>query len=536
MVEEQKVLAPSDMLHFVLDIRWGNVRGEVETREEAVFNGSVSVPSTGRVSVRELLRFEDHDTLTSRKNPVSWGSKTYGHWDGVRVLVSAQGGDTVTVTTLQGNVTMSAQELFGLKEPHVTEVGSGREIVLRSRPFERRGYFLAVGWGNKEGDSDEARPVEKDVKAVLLQEGLANFSGSATVSGNSVMKAIRPLRFERAQGDKIGQRSRTQVAWTSWIRGGLDGVLLRLHPDRSNDAQDKLTVSFSEIGFSESFGLLDLYHNEVTTVTVLVPGSDLQYQLTMRVWRHPYRKLVRAKSSDRVYLIEGDLRRHVVSADAFNRSGLDWGEVEVVDDEDVDVYVDGDPFGYDDGMLIKGSGPKVWVIADGKRRHVADPVAFERLGYDWRNLITIPDADVMQYEESDELGGDAQAPEGALLRVDGDPKVYRIEGGRRKHVPNPDVFDAQRLRWSHVQIVKTDVVDELPVGDELNYPDGTVIAAPDGKVYEISNGRKMHIRSAKELLQRGYQWEDVRRDKTGALVNQFEKGNDLELLDDVPTL
>ena len=256
----------------------------------------------------------------------------------------------------------------------------------------------------------------------------------------------------------------------------------------------------------------------------------------LRRWRHPYRKLIRARNSDKVFVIEGDLRRHVVSADAFGRSGLKWEDVEVVDDEDVDTYVDGDPFGYDDGSLIKGSGPKVWVIADGRRRHIADPAAFKRLGYNWNNLIEIPDADVEQYEESDQLAGTAQAPEGSLLRVEGDPKVYRIEGGRRKHIPNPDVFDAHRLRWDHVQLVDADVVSELPVGGDLNYPNGAVVQALDGRVFEIVDGERYHLKSARELLLRGHTWESVRRDETGVLIDAFADGGVIELLDDVPTL
>ena len=536
VIEEQEVSATSDMLHFVLDVRWGNVRGDIETREETNFDGSIAVPSTGRVSIRQLLRWENHDSLTSRKNPVSWTSKIYGHWDGVRVLVSAQAGDIVTVATTQGNMVMTAKELFELSTPHVTDTGSGREIVLRTRPFERRAYFLAVGWGNAGGDMSDEATTAAGTNAVMTVGDHVNFSGSATVGGNSKMKAVRPLRFERRQGDAIKQHDRTSVVWRSWIGGGLDGVLLRLHPDRTNAAADKLTLALSELGFSQSFSLLDLYHNEVTTVDVPVAGSEQSYQLTLRVWKHPYRKLVRARNSAKVYLIEGDLRRHVVSVDAFNRAGLKWEEVEVIDDEDVDVYADGEPAGYDDGMLIKGSGPKVWVIADGKRRHVADPAAFARLGYDWKNLIQIPDADVAQYEEDDALDGEDQAPEGALLRVEGDPKVYRIEGGRRKHVPNPDVFEAQRLRWTHVQIVKDDVVSELPTGEELNYPNGAVVAAVDGRVFEIINGERRHLKSAKELLLRGHTWQSVRKDETGALIGKFEDGDDVELLDDVPLL
>ena len=351
------------------------------------------------------------------------------------------------------------------------------------------------------------------------------------------MKAVRPLRFERLQGDRIAQATRQLVKWRSIINGGMDGVLLRLHPDRTNDASDELTIAFTELGFEMSWPLIDLFHSDVTEVTVPVPGHDVDHVLILRRWRHPHGKLIRGRSDSRVYFVEGDLRRHVVSADAFARAGLDWGDVSVVDDEDVDVYADGSPFGYEDGEIIKGSGPEVFVITNGKRRHVKDPDAFARLGYDWNNLIVIPDTDVEQYDlDENALDSGAEAPEGALLRVEGDPKVYVVEGGRRKHVPNPDVFAARGLRWDHVQLVGTDVVDELPVGDDLNYPNGAVVQALDGRVFEIVDGERHHLRSGKELLLRGHTWESIRRDETDVLIHRFEDGEPVELLDDVPTL
>lgn len=537
-IEEQEVLSTSDMLHYVLDVRWGNVEGDVSDREKADFSGSISVPATGHVTLRQKLLFENHDELTSEQDPVSWDSLIYGHWDGIRVAVSAQAGDLVSVETAQGTYSDSAQAIFESEEPIIYDVGSGKEIVLRARPLERRGFFMAVGWGHPNRHEDDREEMEgtTDVQAVITDGTRVNFTGTAAVGGNSVMKAVRPLRFERLQGDKISQYSRQLVKWRSIINGGMDGILLRLHPDRTNDASDSLTVSFTELGFEMSWPLVDLYHSDSIEVTVPVPGHDVDHVLILKRWRHPHGKLIRGVNGDKVYYIEGDLRRHVISTDAFARAGLSWDDVEVVDDEDVDTYVDGNPFGYDDGMLIKGSGPKVWVIAGGKRRHIADPAAFARLGYDWDNLIEIPDTDVEQYEETDELSGEAQAPEGALLRVEGDPKVYVIEGGRRRHVPNPDVFAARKLRWTHVQVVDGEVVDELPVSDDLNYPNGAVVQALDGRVFEIEDGERHHLKSARELLLRGHTWQSVHRDETGVLIDKFEDGDDVELLDDVPTL
>lgn len=50
--------------------------------------------------------------------------------------------------------------------------------------------------------------------------------------------------------------------------------------------------------------------------------------------------------------------------------------------------------GFSDGSLLKGSGPEVFLIEDGKRRHVPDPATFTALGLDWGKVRTIGDEEL----------------------------------------------------------------------------------------------------------------------------------------------
>lgn len=148
---ETTVSPENPMLHFVMQARWGNVIGEPENTDETNFDGSVSVSENARVSLQRTLLFEEHnataDKITSEKDPVSWKSLVYNHWDGVKVTVSSPATDNVTVTTAQGNVVKTAQELYDLTDQYVENLGDGREIVIDVYPAQKNpSYFLKVFW------------------------------------------------------------------------------------------------------------------------------------------------------------------------------------------------------------------------------------------------------------------------------------------------------------------------------------------------------------------------------------------------------
>ncbi|HLF85596.1 MAG TPA: hypothetical protein VI584_00780 [Nitrospiria bacterium] len=49
---------------------------------------------------------------------------------------------------------------------------------------------------------------------------------------------------------------------------------------------------------------------------------------------------------------------------------------------------------YLDGTILKGSGRVLYVIEAGYRRPIACCITFDSKGYDWNNIIFIPDQDL----------------------------------------------------------------------------------------------------------------------------------------------
>lgn len=54
-------------------------------------------------------------------------------------------------------------------------------------------------------------------------------------------------------------------------------------------------------------------------------------------------------------------------------------------------YEQGEPQLINDGILVKGSGPDVYIVSHAIVRPIASARAFEKLGYDWKNIVTVAD-------------------------------------------------------------------------------------------------------------------------------------------------
>lgn len=527
---------PDNMLHMVLRVRWGNVLDLPEDKEETNFDGSISLSSDeGHISLIRKLLFESHnsdrDKITSKIDPVSWQSLIYGHWDGVSVLVSGKASDTVTIQTTQGSIVRTIEQLYETHAPIIEDVGEGREIVVKVLPYKKRTFLLQLLWGGG------------------IKGQKVDFTGSAVINSGAEGKRYKTVRFEPEQGDQITSVSKTSVYWNSYIYGGYDGILARIVADKDIDNEDTITVKFAsdEVNWSQSFSILEIYHNRITKVEIPVSiiknsceGStsgdettkcltDKPYTLRLAVKRHPNRKLIKVKGKPAVYIIEDDTKRPILSAGVFEANNLDWSEIEEVDQEELDTYADGENLNYPDGTLIKGSGPAVYVVSNGQKRPFINAKAFLKLGYQWKKIKRIRDAEVADYEIGPAITEDSDYPDGSLVREEGTAGIYLIEGGQRKPIPSADVFLSNGYKWGQVLVVpkvQKNLLTKYKLGKKVSYPDGTLIKGSKSTVYVIDKGKKRPIKSADDFVSNNYRWNKIKV-VSDADVNDYDTGNEV---------
>lgn len=526
----------NEMLHFVATVKWGNVQGPVEDDSETNFDGSITVSSNAKVSLIRTLLFEEHnnnaDKITSENDPVSWNSLIYNHWDAVRVLISSPAGDSVTVNTNQGSITKTARELYNIYEtgtPIVQDVGNGKEIWIKTHPVKNRQFMLGILWGATER-TNYVNNLVKTIRCRIKGEGTEtcvsskkDFSGYFKIDSGGTLKFIRTIRFESKQGDEITNKTSSRIDWNSYIYGGVEGILVKLNLDKNLDDDDTVTIAFTsdDVDWQKSFKITELYHNRVTKESI-IEG----YGLIMKAWRRPNRTLVRVRNTAGVYMIEDDMKRPIPSPEVFNSNGFDWSDIEEIDEEELNDYAEGDVLGYPDGTLIQGSGPAVYVVSEGEKRPFVSPRAFNGLGYKWGLIKKVSDGHLNLYEEGDAITENSSHPNGALIRVIGTPGVYRIEGGERKPIATPAIFNANKWGWNYILEVQAQHMNRFQLGEVVGYPDGSLLSAPDGKVYKIDKGERRWIRSADDFNNAGFNWAKI-TPVTNVDVNVFEEGEDI---------
>lgn len=123
---------------------------------------------------------------------------------------------------------------------------------------------------------------------------------------------------------------------------------------------------------------------------------------------------------------------------------------------------------YLDGTLIRAIGDtKVYALEGGLKRWIINPSIFNGLGYKWTNIQVLPQDAVNSYILGSDLSTTYPYPNGSLLKGDG-PEVYLIEAGKKRWIPNPQIFEAKGFQWKSIINVKQYTLNYLTRGSDIS--------------------------------------------------------------------
>ncbi len=142
--------------------------------------------------------------------------------------------------------------------------------------------------------------------------------------------------------------------------------------------------------------------------------------------------------------------------------------------------------------LIRVKGdPRVYRIVNEKKIWIPTEEAFKATGYSWSDVKVVDEKEANKY------------PYSSLVKSPSDPKVYFInENGTKRHIPNPQVFESYGYKWSDiVEIEKT----ELDAYTQTRL----LIMEGDYKVYELKNNIRRWIQTEDALFRLGYKKDEI---------------------------
>jgi len=179
--------------------------------------------------------------------------------------------------------------------------------------------------------------------------------------------------------------------------------------------------------------------------------------------------LIKLLDNEKVYLVEDGTKKWIEDSATFIIRGYDWDKIEIVTEVEFSLYPEGNSIKNETtaariGSLIKGSGPKIYLLENDQRRWIKDEQTFVFLGFNWSDVASLSDQELFLYKEGETLSKGIIA-DGSLVKASG-PQVYLIENGKKRWITSPEAFSRNKFIWS--SIIETSEDDLLFYDNGLN--------------------------------------------------------------------
>jgi hypothetical protein len=112
------------------------------------------------------------------------------------------------------------------------------------------------------------------------------------------------------------------------------------------------------------------------------------------------------------------------------------------------------------GLVVKEEDdPEIYVHEDGQFRWISSLDAFEYRGYTWEDVHIVEDGFLEDYA----MG----PPIHVLVKCNGSPHIYRVEGEKKRWIVDIEAFEAAGHVWEDVQFVSCAYIRSLPNGETI---------------------------------------------------------------------
>jgi len=112
------------------------------------------------------------------------------------------------------------------------------------------------------------------------------------------------------------------------------------------------------------------------------------------------------------------------------------------------------------GLVVKEEDdPEIYVFENGEFRWISSLDAFQARGYTWEDVHIVEDGFLEDYA----MG----PPIHVLVKCNGSPHIYRVEGEKKRWIVDIEAFEAAGHVWEDVQFVSCATIRSLPNGETI---------------------------------------------------------------------
>ncbi len=186
---------------------------------------------------------------------------------------------------------------------------------------------------------------------------------------------------------------------------------------------------------------------------------------------YPDGSLLKPTNSFRIFFIEEGKKRWITSSAAFAYSGYKWENVVSVLPDELKAFEEGEDISVTDSKynesLVKGSGPNVYFIEEGKKRWISDIATFILNNYRWENVIHISDLELSFYDDGQVISVANFRTNRSLVKGSGSA-IFLIENGAKRWITSVKVFKQIGYKWEDVIHLPQSELELYPRGSDLN--------------------------------------------------------------------
>ena len=227
-------------------------------------------------------------------------------------------------------------------------------------------------------------------------------------------------------------------------------------------------------------------------------------------------ELFKIGGDSKIYLIENGKRKHIPSAEEFNKRGFKWNDIKTVSSDILDKYPEES---YEAVGISKKSSShillrtpedsKIYLIENGKRKHIPSAEEFNKRGFKWNDIKTVSSATLNQYPEEDYYSGNSLASDSSftsLVKFSDSPKVYVVFGSKKEivHIPTYEAFVSAGFDFSQVKY--------KDAKERKNYKVLLLVKGKSPEVYFLDPNKRVRKHIASPEVFNSYaqnRWEDI---------------------------
>ncbi len=113
------------------------------------------------------------------------------------------------------------------------------------------------------------------------------------------------------------------------------------------------------------------------------------------------------------------------------------------------------------GLRVKLPGnPAIYLMDEGRRRHIPNPSTYDNLFRDWNGIVE--DTDIPDIDEETPISNGA-----ILARAVGTAAVFLIDKGLKRHITSPAIMDRYHFNWGKIHDVAPALIDSIPSGPSI---------------------------------------------------------------------